>query len=189
MFNISILVGYLGRDPEIRYTKAGEAVANFSMATSKKWKDRNTNERKEATEWHNVEAWGGVAEVIGEYSRQGSLVLVVGESITQKWQDRDGNDRYTHKVRVNHFQLIPTGQNNDHSDEPYDEPYDGGYVPNQRQKQGDQRPKNANSGRNTQESNGYRDRKEGKTPPQTRQEPPARTSGTSFDDMDDDIPF
>jgi len=94
------LIGHLGQDPEVRYTQGGTAVANFSVATTEKWKDKNTGELQERTEWHRCEVWGNSAERAGEWLSKGNLVYVEGKLQTDKWQDRDGNDRYTTKVRV-----------------------------------------------------------------------------------------
>lgn len=94
------LIGHLGQDPEVRYTQAGTAVTNFSVATTEKWKDKNTGELQERTEWHRCEVWGKSAEKAGEWLSKGNLVYVEGKLQTDKWQDREGNDRYTTKVRV-----------------------------------------------------------------------------------------
>lgn len=94
------LIGHLGGDPEVRYTSGGTAVANFSVATTEKWKDKNTGEMQERTEWHRCEVWGKSAERAGEWLSKGNLVYVEGKLQTDKWQDREGQDRYTTKVRV-----------------------------------------------------------------------------------------
>lgn len=94
------LIGHLGQDPEVRYTQAGTAVTNFSVATTEKWKDKNSGELQERTEWHRCECWGKSAERAGEWLSKGTLVYVEGKLQTDKWQDREGQDRYTTKVRV-----------------------------------------------------------------------------------------
>ena len=96
--NKVILVGNLGNDPEIRYTPSGSAIANLSVATSEQWKDRNTGEPREKTEWHRVVIFGKLAEVAGEYLRKGSQVYLEGKLQTRKWQDQSGQDRYTTEV-------------------------------------------------------------------------------------------
>lgn len=101
--NKVILIGNLGADPETRYTPSGSAVTNISVATSEKWKDKNTGEQKEATEWHRVVFFDKIAEVAGEYLRKGSLVYIEGKIKTRKWQDQSGQDRYTTEVVVNRF--------------------------------------------------------------------------------------
>ncbi|WP_144393858.1 single-stranded DNA-binding protein [Pleionea sediminis] len=98
--NKVILVGNLGNDPEIRYTANGGAIANLSVATSEQWKDRNTGEPREKTEWHRVVIFGKLAEVAGEYLRKGSQVYLEGKLQTRKWQDQQGQDKYTTEVVV-----------------------------------------------------------------------------------------
>lgn len=96
--NKVILVGYLGKDPEIRYNPAGGAIANCSLATSESWKDKTTGEKQEKTEWHKVVFFNRQAEIASEYLKKGSLVYVEGRSQTRKWQDKEGHDRYTTEV-------------------------------------------------------------------------------------------
>ena len=101
--NKVILVGNLGADPETRYMPSGGAVTNVRLATTRSWKDKNTGEQQERTEWHRVVLFGRLAEVAAEYLRKGSQAYVEGELRTNKWQDRDGNDRYTTEVVVSGF--------------------------------------------------------------------------------------
>lgn len=96
-----ILIGYLGQDPEIRYMPSGGAVANLTLATSESWRDKQTGEMKEKTEWHRVCIFGKLAEIAGEYLRKGSQVYIEGSLQTRKWQDQSGQDRYTTEVVVN----------------------------------------------------------------------------------------
>ncbi len=98
--NKVILIGNLGNDPEVRYMPSGDAVANVSLATSEAWKDKNTGEMQERTEWHRVVFFGKVAEVVKEYLRKGSKIYVEGKLRTRKWQGQDGQDRYTTEVVV-----------------------------------------------------------------------------------------
>ena len=98
--NKVILIGNLGQDPDVRYTQSGDAVANVSLATSESWKDKNTGEAQERTEWHRVVFFGKVAEVVKEYLHKGSKIYVEGQLRTRKWQDKDGQDRYTTEVVV-----------------------------------------------------------------------------------------
>lgn len=98
--NKVILVGNLGQDPEIRYTADGRPIANFSIATSETWKDRNSGERREKTEWHRVVVFGKLAEICGEYLSKGRQVYIEGKLQTRKWQGQDGQDRYTTEVVV-----------------------------------------------------------------------------------------
>ena len=99
--NKVILVGNLGQDPEIRYMPNGNAVANFSVATSESWKDKQTGENRDRTEWHRVVVFGKLAEIAGEYVKKGTQVYLEGQLQTRKWQDQAGNDRYTTEVVIN----------------------------------------------------------------------------------------
>lgn len=101
--NKVILIGNLGRDPEIRTTQSGTKVANLSLATSDTWKDRNTGERKERTEWHRVVIFGNLADIAERYLRKGSKVYVSGSLQTRKWQDQSGQDKYTTEVVLQGF--------------------------------------------------------------------------------------
>jgi len=101
--NKVILVGTLGKDPEVRYMPSGGAVANMSVATSESWKDKATGEQKEKTEWHRVAIFGKLAEVAGEYLRKGSQVYLEGQLQTRKWQDQQGQERYTTEVVLQGF--------------------------------------------------------------------------------------
>ncbi len=104
--NKVILIGNLGRDPEVRYMPSGGAVANVSIATTDTWKDRQTGEPQERTEWHNVVFYNRLAEIVGEYLKKGSKVYVEGSLRTRKWQDKTGNDRYTTEIIVNDMQML-----------------------------------------------------------------------------------
>ena len=99
--NKVILVGNLGQDPEVRYMPNGNAVANFSVATSETWKDKQTGENRDRTEWHRVVVFGKLAEIAGEYVKKGTQVYLEGQLQTRKWQDQAGNDRYTTEVVIN----------------------------------------------------------------------------------------
>lgn len=99
-------MGHLGKDPEIRYMPNGNAVASFSIATSEKWKDKQTGEPQERTEWHNIVFFGKAAETIGQYCKKGSALFVEGSIKTEKWQDQEGNDRYTTKIIGREFQFL-----------------------------------------------------------------------------------
>ncbi|WP_392562768.1 single-stranded DNA-binding protein [Orbus sturtevantii] len=99
--NKVILVGNLGQDPEVRYLPNGGAVANISVATSETWKDKQTGEQKDRTEWHRVVIFGKLAEIAGEYLKKGSQVYIEGQLQTRKWQDQSGQDRYTTEIVVN----------------------------------------------------------------------------------------
>ena len=99
--NRATLIGRLGRDPEIKTTQGGSRVVSFSIATSERWRDKNTGERKEKSEWHNIVIWNeGIGKVAEQYLKKGSMCLIEGKIETRKWQDRDGNDRYTTEIVV-----------------------------------------------------------------------------------------
>ena len=104
--NKVILIGNLGRDPEVRYTTSGTPVANFTMATTERWSDASSGERKEKTEWHRVVVWAKQAEIVGEYLRKGRQVYIEGSLQTREWTDRDGNKRYTTEVRAQRVQML-----------------------------------------------------------------------------------
>ncbi|TDJ32651.1 MAG: single-stranded DNA-binding protein [Gammaproteobacteria bacterium] len=104
--NKVILVGNLGADPEVRYTQSGAAVTTISIATTDSWKDKQSGERQERTEWHRVVFFSRLAEIAGEYLKKGSQVYVEGRIQTRKWQDKDGNDRYTTEVVANEMQML-----------------------------------------------------------------------------------
>lgn len=104
--NKVILVGNLGADPETRYTASGAAITSIRIATSESWKDKQTGEQQERTEWHSITFFGRLAEIAGEYLRKGSQVYVEGRLQTDKWQDKDGNDRFTTKVIANEMQML-----------------------------------------------------------------------------------
>ena len=105
--NKVILVGNLGADPEIRRTQDGRPIANFSIATSESWRDKNTGERRERTEWHRVVCFNeGLCKVIEQYVKKGSKVYVEGQLQTRKWQDQSGQDRYTTEIVANEMQML-----------------------------------------------------------------------------------
>jgi len=108
--NKVILVGNLGKDPEVRYAPSGQAIANITIATSESWKDKNTGEKQEKTEWHRVVFFSRLAEIVGEYLKKGSQIYVEGRLQTRKWQDKDGNDRYTTEIVANEMQMLGSRQ-------------------------------------------------------------------------------
>ncbi len=158
--NKVILIGNLGKDPEVRYMPSGKAVANVSIATTDSWKDRTTGEKQERTEWHNLAFYSPLAEIVGQYLRKGSSVFVEGRLQTRKWQDKTtGQDRYMTEIVVNEMKML--GGKSDRSGgsaafEP--ESAEEGYAP---------KPQNA-------------------APARTSSPPP---SGPDHNGFDDDIPF
>ena len=123
--NKVILVGNLGNDPDIRYTAGGAAVANISVATTDSWKDKETGEQQDRTEWHRVVFFARLAEVVGEYLRKGSQVYIEGRLQTRKWQDKSGNDRYSTEIVANEMQMLGGrgggGQSNEQAPPPMSE--------------------------------------------------------------------
>lgn len=104
--NKVILVGNLGADPEVRYMPSGGAVTNLRVATTDSWKDKQSGEQQERTEWHRIVMFGRLAEIAGEYLRKGSQVYLEGRLQTRKWQGQDGNDRYTTEIVANDMQML-----------------------------------------------------------------------------------
>lgn len=158
--NKVILVGNLGQDPEVRYMPNGDASCTISIATSESWKDKQTGEMRERTEWHRVVAFRRLAEIMGEYLRKGAKVYVEGSLRTRKWQDNNGQERYTTEIMANEMQMLDSRQGTG-------APYGGGQPQQQPQNNYQQRP-NA---------------------PKQNQQPPMQSEPDPFADFDDDIPF
>jgi single-strand DNA-binding protein len=164
--NKVIIVGNLGRDPEIRYMPSGDAIANIAVATSYKSKDRNSGEQKELTEWHRISFFGRLAEIVGQYLKKGSSVYVEGRLQTRKYTDKDGIERYATEIVAENMQMLGgrQGMGGGDMDMGMDSGGGGGY---------DSAPSR----------------------PAPRQAPPAPAArpqpkpAANFSDMDDDIPF
>ncbi|WP_421901275.1 single-stranded DNA-binding protein [Maridesulfovibrio sp.] len=109
--NKVIIIGRLGQDPQLNYTQSGQAVANLSVATDEGYKDKNTGQKVEKTEWHRVVAWRQTAEFVGQYLNKGRLVMVEGKLETRKWQDQNGQDRYTTEINAQNIQALDSQQN------------------------------------------------------------------------------
>lgn len=139
--NKVILVGNLGKDPETRYMSGGDAVCNITIATSESWKDKNTGEKREITEWHKIVFYRKLAEIAGQYLRKGSSVYVEGRIRTRKWHDKDGNDRYTTEIEATEMQMLGSRQSGGQSDQGgYQQPQsrpaaNPGQQPRQQQRQ------------------------------------------------------
>lgn len=137
--NKVILVGNLGADPDIRYLPGGGSVANLTIATSESWRDKQTGEQREKTEWHRVALFGKLAEIAGEYLRKGSQVYIEGQLETRKWQDQSGQDRYTTSVVVKGFngsmQMLGGKQQNSGWGQPQQPPAQHQQPPVQHQQQ------------------------------------------------------
>ena len=108
--NRAIIIGNIGRDPEIRHTAGGVAVVNLSVATTESWRDKQTGEKKESTEWHNITMFGKLAEITGEYLKKSRQVYLEGRLQTRKWQDKDGQDRYTTEIVASDMQMLGGGE-------------------------------------------------------------------------------
>ena len=116
--NKVILVGNLGKDPEVRHLPNGNAVASFSLATSESWKDKDSGEKQERTEWHRVVCFNRLGEIVGQYVRKGSKLYIEGSLRTRKWQDQQGQDRYTTEIVASEMQMLDskTGGSNQYDD-------------------------------------------------------------------------
>ncbi len=171
--NKVILIGNLGRDPEVRYTPNGNAICNISVATTRNWKDKTSGDKVEETEWHRVVFYDRLAEIAGEYLKKGRPVYVEGRLKTRKWQDKEGKDIYTTEVIADNMQLLGGREGMGGGDAGGESGYDQG-AGGRSDNRGESRP--AQSARSA---------------PTPRPEPtkPATKSATGFDDMDDDIPF
>lgn len=163
--NKVIVVGNLGRDPEMRSFPSGDQVANVTIATTDKWKDKQTGEMKEATEWHRVVFNGRLAEIVGQYLRKGSQVYVEGSLRTRKWTDKDGIEKYTTEIRADQMQML--GSRQGMGGPGGDDGGGGGGYEAPRQSAPARAPAAA----------------------APRQAPAASKAASGFDDMDDDIPF
>lgn len=117
MLNQVQIIGHLGRDPETRFLPSGEAVANFSIATTEKWKDKQTGEQKEHTEWHNISTFGRLSEIVGQYLHKGSLVYVSGKLKTRKYQ-KDGQDHYATSIQCQELKMLGSKPSGSESSQP-----------------------------------------------------------------------
>ena len=184
--NKVIIVGNLGRDPETRTFPSGDMVANVRIATTDRWKDRETGENKEATEWHSVVFNGRLAEIVGQYLRKGSQVYVEGSLRTRKWTDQSGQERYTTEIRADSMQML--GSRQDGGGQRDNGGYDDRVGRQQQQRQQPQQPQQRQAPQGQQRGNGgYQQQPQSQQQPQRQQE--YRGGGSGFDDMSDDIPF
>jgi single-strand DNA-binding protein len=162
--NKVILIGNLGQDPETRYMPSGGAVTNVNLATSENWKDKQTGENRERTEWHRVVFFNRLAEIAGEYLKKGSKVYVEGSLRTRKWQGQDGQDRYTTEIVASEMQMLDSRGGG------------GGGYDDYNQSQGQSQPQRTSQGGGGQQQRSP-------APAQQQSEP------AGLDDFDDDIPF
>ena len=124
--NKVIIVGNLGKDVDLRYTASGDAIANLSVATSESWKDKESGQKKEVTEWHRCSCFGKLAEICGQFLKKGAQVYIEGSLRTRKWTDKDGQERYTTEIKCDQMKMLgsrPDGQRNT------DTGSDEGYAP------------------------------------------------------------
>jgi len=171
--NKVILVGNLGQDPEVRYTPGGAAITTISIATSESWKDKNTGQTQEKTEWHRVVFFGKLAEIAGEYLHKGSQVYVEGKLQTRKWQDKSGQDRYTTEVVIDSFNGVMQmlgGKG------------EGGGQQRQPSQQ-------SQSNQQSQQQQGYQQQGQPQNQQQAGNQPAPAPSGDFDNTFDDDIPF
>ncbi len=123
--NKVILVGNLGQDPDTRYTASGAAVVNLSLATTENWRNKQSGDTEERTEWHRVVMFGRLAEIAGEYLHKGSQVYIEGKLQTRKWQDNNGNDRYTTEIVANEMQMLGSRRGDEQAGTTMPEPGQG----------------------------------------------------------------
>ncbi len=177
--NKVIILGNLGRDPELRYTPSGSAVCNVSIATTRNWKSREGGERQEETEWHRVVFYDRLAEIAGEYLKKGRPVYVEGRLKTRKWQDKEGKDNYTTEIIAEQMQLL--GGRDGGGDD-----MGGGGGGGYSRERSSERSGGGGSGRDSGDFDAPRAPAPRAAP---RAPAPAPKAATGFDDMDDDIPF
>ena len=203
MLNKMMVIGNLGKDPELRYLADGTAVANLSVATTEKWKDKATGEAKEATEWHRVSVFGRLAEICGEYLHKGDTAYFEGKLKTRKWTDKDGVDKYTTEIHASEMKMLKTkggGQDDDQDDGGHDTRHQDTRQQRQDTRQQapaarQQAPRGAGSAAGYGSASSREPHQGGSGYGGARSNPPpaqraaAPKSGTGFDDMDDDIPF
>lgn len=168
--NKVILIGNLGRDPEVRYAPSGSAICNVSIATTRNWKNRDSGERQEETEWHRVVFYDKLAEIAGEYLKKGRSVYVEGRLKTRKWQDKEGKDNYTTEIIADQMQMLGGREGFGGGDS------EGGGGGGYSRGGGD-------------EGGGRSERPAQRPGPAPQRSAPQQKSSTGFDDMDDDIPF
>jgi len=163
--NKVLLIGNLGADPESRFAPSGDAICNIRLATTETWRDKNTGERREATEWHRVAFFGKLAEIAGQYLRKGSQVYIEGSLRTRKWQDQSGQDRYTTEIRADEMKMLGRRE--------------GGDAPMRGGEGGGWEAGTQSAPARQPASPAQR--------PQPQSAPPQQSGG--FGDFDDDIPF
>lgn len=177
--NKVIIVGNLGQDPEVRYTSSGAAVTNISVATSEKWKDKNTGEDVIKTEWHRIVFFGRLAEIAGEYLKRGSQVYIEGRLQTNKWQDQNNQDRYSTDIVANEMQMLGAKSGGQGQ-------FGGGQAP--AAPRANNPPQQNQGGGQSGQGGSYQNNNQGGQAAPQNNQPPAQQA-PAFDDFDDDIPF
>jgi single-strand DNA-binding protein len=130
--NKAILLGNVGKDPEVRFMTSGKAVANVTIATSESWKDKGTGEKQEKTEWHNLVFYDKIAEIVGKFVTKGSQIYVEGRIQTRKWQDKNGQDKYTTEIIVSDMKMVgKKGERAESGPSAHDTAKGNGYVAQQ----------------------------------------------------------
>lgn len=165
MLNKVTLIGRLGADPEVKYMPSGGAVTNIGLATTRRWKDRQSGERRDETEWHRVTFFNRIAEIAGEYLRKGSLIYIEGRIRTRKWQDQNGQDRYTTEIIAEQMQMLDSKSGGT-----------GNFNDNQNSNAAYSTPNPAPAPSASPQA-------------QSNQQMPNIPSPASYEDFDDDIPF
>ncbi|MCK5725379.1 MAG: single-stranded DNA-binding protein [Thiotrichaceae bacterium] len=177
--NKVILIGNLGGDPEVKYMPSGGAVANITIATTDTWKDKNSGDKQERTEWHRVVFFNRLAEIVGQYLRKGSQVYIEGNLRTRKWQDQSGQDRYTTEIVAREMTMLGSRAGAGAATE-------GGFTPNAsappaQSNQPQFQPQQASTPIQPPQNNN--------SAPQNNNPAPQQGASASFDDFEDDIPF
>ncbi|MBN0989874.1 single-stranded DNA-binding protein [Amphritea pacifica] len=176
--NKVILIGNLGNEPETKYMPSGNAVTNITVATSESWKDKQTGQQQERTEWHRVVFFNRLAEIAGEYLHKGSKVYLEGSLRTRKWQDQQGQDRYTTEIVASEMQMLDG--RSDGGSGGYQQPQAGGYQ---------QAPQQAPQQNYQPQQSPQQNYQQPQQPPQQPRQNPAPQPVPGLDDFDDDIPF
>jgi len=167
--NKVILIGNLGRDPEVRYTPSGSAVCNVTLATTRNWKSKESGEKVEETEWHRIVFYDRLAEIAGEYLKKGRSIYVEGRLKTRKWTDKDGAEKYTTEIIAQEMNMLGGREGGGGGGGAEDEGGGGGYSERSAPQQ--------------------RSAPASRPAPQAAARPAPQKSATGFDNMDDDIPF
>jgi single-strand DNA-binding protein len=170
MLNKVTLIGRLGADPEVRYMPSGGAVTNISLATDRRWKDKQTGEKKESTEWHRVVFFNRLAEIAGEYLKKGRQVYIEGRLQTRKWQDQNGHDRYTTEIIASEMHMLDSRSGGT------------GHFGNDQPQQATDSAPTVQASQSSQSAPQPASSRSSSMPPPS---PPPHT----YDDFDDDIPF